>query len=107
MGRDRKDGHENEWKSATDRVGRWEHLQDETETWYRGSTQESIGVALAVTHSIGDMEPEVATSYIQAETTVEQKGHHPTHRTFNLKFMLSTRNTGMGDRAETERMANP
>ena len=67
------DGHENEWKSATDRgeeVGG--HLQDETETWDKGGTQESMGVTLAVTHSIGDMEPEEATSCSQAGTPVEQ-----------------------------------
>jgi hypothetical protein len=27
------DGHENEWKSATDRVRSRRHLQDKTETW--------------------------------------------------------------------------
>ena len=66
------DGHENEWKSATDRSGRWGHLQDETETWDKGGTQESMGVTLAVTHYIGDMEPQEATSCIQTGTPVEQ-----------------------------------
>ena len=37
--------HENEWKSATDRVGRWGHVQKKTETWDKGGTQESMGVA--------------------------------------------------------------
>lgn len=61
------DKHENEWKSAT---GRWEgrgHLQDKTETWDKGGTQESMRVTLAMTHSIGDMGPEKTTSYNQEE----------------------------------------
>ena len=37
------------------------HLQDKTETWDKGGAQESMGVTLAVTHSIGDMKPEKAT----------------------------------------------
>ena len=43
-----------------------EHLQDESESWDKGGTQESMGVILAVTYYIGDMEPEEATSYSQA-----------------------------------------
>jgi hypothetical protein len=38
-------------------VGRWGHLQKETETWHKGGTQESRGVFYAVTHSTGTMEP--------------------------------------------------
>ena len=53
-------------------VGSWQQLQDETETWDKGGTQESMGVTLAVTHSIGDMEPEEATSCSQAGTPVEE-----------------------------------
>jgi hypothetical protein len=41
------------------------HLQHVTETWDRGGAQESMGVTLAVMHSIGGMEPEEATSYSQ------------------------------------------
>ena len=37
-----------------------------------------MGVALAVTHSIGDMEPEEATYYIQIGTPVETQKHQPT-----------------------------
>jgi hypothetical protein len=55
-------------------------------------------VTLAVTHYIGDM----ATSFIQTETPVEQ----PTHKIFNLKCIQSTSNTSMGERAETEGMVN-
>jgi len=38
------------------------------QTWNKGSTQESIRVSLAVTHSIGDTEPEGATSCNQAKS---------------------------------------
>jgi hypothetical protein len=33
------------------------HVQDMTEIWDRVGTQESMGMFLTVTHSIGDMEP--------------------------------------------------
>ena len=52
--------------------GMREHLQEETDVWDRGGVQESMGVSLAVTHSIGAMEPEKATSCSQAGTPVEQ-----------------------------------
>jgi hypothetical protein len=41
------------------------HLQ--TETWDSGGTHDSMGITLAVTHSIGDMEPEEATFCSKAE----------------------------------------
>ena len=82
------------------------NLQDKTETWDKGSTQESLEVILAVTHYIGDMEPEVATSCSQAETPVERKRHQLTIKPFNPKYILSTRNSDIGDGAETEGMAN-
>jgi hypothetical protein len=66
------DSHENEWKSATaggEKVGR--HPQDEIEPWDKGDTQKSMEVTLAGTHSIGDTEPEEATSCSQAGTPVE------------------------------------
>ena len=50
-------------------VRRWGHLQDETETWDKGGVQESVGVTLAVTHHIGDMEPKKAISCSQAGGT--------------------------------------
>ena len=37
-----------------------------TETWDKGSTQESMGVSLAMTHYIENVEPEDATSCSQA-----------------------------------------
>ena len=43
-------------------------LQDETETWDKGGVQES----LEVTHYIGDVEPEEATSCSQTGTPVEE-----------------------------------
>ena len=56
------DSHESEWKSATDRGrGVARHLQEETETWDKGSSQDPMGVALAVTNNTRDMEPEEAT----------------------------------------------
>ena len=52
------------WKSATNRaeeVGG--HLQDVTKTQESmGAPKNQWGATLAVTHSIGDMEPEEATS---------------------------------------------
>jgi hypothetical protein len=48
-------------------------------------------VTLAVAHITGDIEPEKATSSSQA---VEQSRHQPTHKTSNLKFILSTTNAG-------------
>lgn len=39
------DGHENEWKSATDGGGG--HLQDETETWDKGGAQKLMGSHLS------------------------------------------------------------
>ena len=47
------------------------HLQDKTETWDKGDTQESMEVTLAVTHLIGDVEPKKASSCTQTETPVE------------------------------------
>ena len=38
------------------------HFQEETETCNRGGTQESVGVSLAVIHSIRNMEPREAAS---------------------------------------------
>ena len=42
------------------------------ETWDKGGTQESMGVTLAVTHSIGNIEPEEGTLYGQAGNSLEQ-----------------------------------
>jgi hypothetical protein len=63
-------------------------------------------VTLAVTHSLGDMEPEEDTSCSQVGTPVERQGHQPTYKTFHPKCIQSTRNVGMEDGAETDRMAN-
>ena len=43
-------------------LGRWVNLQDETETWDKEGTQESMGVTLAVTHYTENIEPGEATS---------------------------------------------
>jgi hypothetical protein len=63
-------------------------------------------VTLAVTYSIEDMEPPEAISCSKAETPMEQERHQYTHKTFDLKFILSTRNAETGDEAETGRIAN-
>ena len=55
-------------------------------------------VTLAVTQSIGDMEPEEVTCS-QAGGAI---GTPTTLRTFDLKFILPLRNAGRGDRAEAE-----
>jgi hypothetical protein len=76
------------------------------QTWENRGTQESIRVALAVTHSFGDMEAKEGTSYRQAGTPVEQKGQQPTLKTLNPKFILSIQIVGIGDGAETEGIAS-
>jgi hypothetical protein len=63
-----------------------------------------MGVTLSVTHSTGDMEPEEGTSCRQVGTPMEW--YQPTHKTFNSKFILSTRNKVTGDGAEFEEIAN-
>ena len=62
-------------------------------------------VTLAETHSNGDMESEEATTCNQAGTPEDQQGLQPTHQTFDLQFVLPTRNAGTGDGAETEGVA--
>jgi hypothetical protein len=64
---------------------------------------------LTVTHSIGTIEPEEATTYSQTRTPIEQYGHQTIYKTLNPKFILYTRNTGTGDGARnavTEGIAN-
>jgi len=65
-----------------------------------------MGVTLAVTHSIANLEPEEIIFCSQVGTPMEQQEHQATYRTFDPKFILSTRNPGTGNRAETEGMAN-
>jgi hypothetical protein len=48
------------------------HLQEETETWDNRGAQESVGMSLAVTDSIGDMGPEEAASYSLAGPPIER-----------------------------------
>ena len=76
------------------------------ETWDKGGTQESNRVFLAVTHYSMDIEPEETSSCSQAGTPMEPYGYQSTHKTINPKLILSTRNAGTGDGAETEGMAN-
>ena len=65
-----------------------------------------MGVILAVTHRIGDIEPEGATSCAQTGSPVVWSGYQLTHKTFHLKFILSTRNAGIVNGEDTEGMAN-
>ena len=60
------------------RVLRWKLLQDETEPWEKGGTQELMGVILAVTHYIRDIEPEEATSCSQGRIPSKTR-ETPTH----------------------------
>ena len=98
-----QDGHESECKSATDnwptdgvREGR-DHLQEETETTDKGGAQESMGVTLAVTHSIGDMDPREAASCGQTETPVEHRDTKPPIKlsTQNLACLQKMQGLGM------------
>ena len=50
----------------------WEDLYDETETWNKGGIQESMGLALLVTHNTVDGGPEEVTICSQTVTPVEQ-----------------------------------
>lgn len=50
----------------------WEDLYDETETWNKGGIQESMGLALLVTHNIVDGGLEEVTICSQTVTPVEQ-----------------------------------
>ena len=52
-------------------------------------------VSLAVTHSIGDMECEEATSCSQAGLPEEGGGHQSTHKVVNTKSVLLTRRAGI------------
>lgn len=52
-------------------VSRWEDLYDETETWNKGSIQESMGLTLFITHYIGVVESEEATICSQTVNPVE------------------------------------
>jgi hypothetical protein len=54
-------GHENEWKFATDRGGWVGDMLDVTESWPKGGTQESMRKILAVSHNIGIKGPEVTS----------------------------------------------
>jgi hypothetical protein len=58
-----------------------------------------------MTYYNGSIESEEATSYSQIGIPVEQWRHQPTHKTFNPNFILSTRNAGTGDGAETGGLA--
>ena len=58
-------------------IGMWRHLQDETETWDEGGTQESMGVILAVTHNTRDRE----TEGVPVRNPSRAIGTQPTYKT--------------------------
>ena len=60
---------------------------------------------IAVSHYIGDLDLEEAISCSQTGTPVKRQRYQPTHKTFNPKFILSTRNAGTRDGPETEEKA--
>jgi hypothetical protein len=62
----------------------------------------AMGMILSMSQSIRKIEPEKVAPFSQAVTQVERYRHQPTHKTFNPKFILSTRNASSWDGAETE-----
>ena len=99
--KDMRDGHVNEWKSATDRSEEVGGISRMRHGLGQGRHLRINAVTLAVTHFTGDMKHEGAISCIQAGTPVVIET--PTHpQRFNPKFILSTSNAGIGDGAETE-----
>ena len=65
--------------------------------WWRLPGVSTWAILVETTNS-GTMEPEVVTS-------CSQTGHWSTHKNFNPNFVLSTRNAGTKDGAETEGIA--
>ena len=63
--------------------------------------QESMGVTLAVTHNTEDKEPEEAPLVLWQEPSGVIETPTPS-QTFNPKFILSARNTGMENGIETK-----
>ena len=65
------DGHENEWKSVSDRVGSG-GISRKRQRPAKGSTKEPMVMTLAMTHNLGDLESEEATFCSQAGIPVKQ-----------------------------------
>lgn len=59
-----------------------------------GEAPRSLRVTLAEIPSSGDSKPEVATSCNQVGASEEEQRHQCTHKIFNPKFVLPTRNAG-------------
>jgi hypothetical protein len=53
------------------------HVEDITESWDMGGIQSSIGMNLAVTHSIAEMEPKEATYCSQVEPQWSNRDTNP------------------------------
>jgi hypothetical protein len=73
------------------------HLQDETESWDKGGTQESMWVTLTVTHYNEDMEPEEVTPVARQEPQWSDRDTKPPKKISTQLFVPSTRNSGMRD----------
>lgn len=86
---------------------RWGHLQNKTETWYKGGVQESVGMSLTMTHYIWiwNLKRALPVSRQEPQWT-NRDTNQLTHKTFNLKFILSTSYAATGKGEETEGMAN-
>jgi hypothetical protein len=64
--------------------------------------QDSIWVTLAkMPNSHRDMEPEESTSSSRTGPPVEKCGYQPTYKTFNPNLLLSKRNTGIKNGADS------
>jgi hypothetical protein len=72
------------------------HRQQETETWDRGGTLESVEVPKLCLTALGIWSLGEAASCGQTETPVEPEGHQHTLKTFYTKLILYTRNAGLG-----------
>ena len=74
MGRDRKDSQiamRMNGNLHLRSMGGREHLQELSKSWDKRGTLESLRVSLAVTHSIGDKEPDAANFCSHSGTPVE------------------------------------
>lgn len=88
-------------------VSTWEDLYDTTEIWNKWGIQESVGLALLVTHYIEDAVPEESTVCSQTVTTVEWYSHQPTHKTSYPNFFLFPRNARTEERNRDWRNGHP
>ena len=65
-----------------------------------------MGVTLAVTHNIRNMELKRLPPVFRQEPPWNNRDTNPPNKTFKSKLTLSTRNVGMENGSETEGMPN-